>query len=75
MQLQSVLLAVCLLFPFLGVASPIDGVSEAIDALAARQDTDDPELCCSGIPPSYSLCCSASCGVCESVSCDVSFFY
>ena len=43
-----------------------DGISKLFE-----RDSDDPELCCSGIPPSYSLCCTASCGVCESVSCDV----
>jgi len=32
----------------------------------------EPDLCCSPPPTVYRKCCSGSCGVCSSYSCDVS---
>lgn len=68
MRFPSTFVAVCLLFASIGSSSPIDdGLSEVLKA----RDSDDPDVCCSGT--SYSYCCTASCGVCEQVTCDVCF--
>jgi hypothetical protein len=72
MHFQIILLGVAgTLLPY-ALAGPIeDGVAHT-----RRADDTDPgsDICCGiGTPPvTYSVCCTASCGVCENVTCDVS---